>query len=359
MTTLNTILIIALVIGLGILLFFVIKIKSSFEKDEGDNDSLLMLQNQLNDLRETLDNKLSDQKKLIDDRDKETAKILREELKNSAKNIQEVTKRLTKLDDTNKRVESFAQQLKSLESILQNPKQRGILGEYFLETLLSNVLGEKNYQMQYSFSNGEVVDAAILVNKEYIVPIDAKFSLENYNRIQQEQDKKKREELVKTFKNDLKKRIDETSKYVRVDEKTTNFAFMFIPAEGLYYDLLSQKVGTTISSRDLMQYAYEKNVIIVSPNTLFAYLQTVVEGLRRLEIQDSAKEIQKNVNKFQKHLLEYEDNMRKLGTHLSRAVGSYDTSYDEFRKLNDDAKRITGEGDDVDPMLIDRPQKFE
>jgi len=137
----------------------------------------------------------------------------------------------------------FAQQLQSLENILKNPKQRGILGEYYLETILKNVLPPRLYQMQYKFKNGEIVDAVVFV-KDKIIPIDSKFSLENYNKMAAETNPARKEELEKIFKIDLKNRIDETAKYIRPDEKTMDFALMFIPSEGIYYDLLINEVGS-------------------------------------------------------------------------------------------------------------------
>ena len=186
---------------------------------EGDT-GLLMLQRQLTEVTRTLDERLS-----------ESTRALQSQFGTSTKIIQEVTERLTKLDETNRQVVGFADQLKNLEDILKNPKQRGILGEYYLETLLKNVFPPGMYQMQYPFKDGNIVDAVIFV-KDKIIPIDSKFSLENYNRIREERDPVERERLEKVFKNDLKARIDETAKYVRPEEGTMDFAFMFIPAEG-------------------------------------------------------------------------------------------------------------------------------
>ena len=201
-----------------------------------------------------------------------SSSTIQKQFSQSSKLIQEVTQKLTKLDETNKQVLGFSEQMQSLENILKNPKQRGILGEYFLETLLGNVLQPNQYKMQYKFDNGEIVDAAIFY-RDKIIPIDAKFSLEKYNKIMEENDETKRTRLEKEFKLDIKNRIDETSKYIRPKENTTDFAFMFIPAEGVYYNLLIYKVGTLeINANDLVEYAFRKHVIIVSPTSFFAYL---------------------------------------------------------------------------------------
>lgn len=275
----------------------------------------------------------------------------------SHKIIAEVTERLTKLDETNKRVVDVADELKTLQNVLQNPKQRGGLGEYYLETVLANVLPPSVYEMQYKFKDGEIVDAIIKLDKNRILPIDSKFSLENYNRLVETTDKQMRETLVKTFKNDLKNRIDETSKYIRPSENTLDYAFMFIPSEAIYYDLLVNKVGTTnTSARDLIEYAFvDKKVIIVSPTTLLAYLQTVMQGLKSLQIEEQAKEIQKRVGELGKHIAAHETFMQKLGNSLGTTVGHFNNAHKELKKMDKDVVKIADSTPSVDPLLLDRP----
>lgn len=270
--------------------------------------------------------------------------------------VQDVTKGLTKLEETNKQVIGFTDQLKNLQDILKNPKQRGILGEYYLETLLKNVMPPNSYQMQYSFKNGDIVDAVIFV-KDKIIPIDSKFSLENYNRISEERNEIERERLEKIFKQDLKNRIDETAKYVRPEEGTMDFAFMFIPAEAVFYDLLVSQVGAVkINTRDLIEYATrEKRVLITSPTSFLAYLQTVLQGLKALQIEESAKEIRKRVEMLARHLASYEEYMKKMGNNLGTTVNMYNHAYKEFAKVDKDILKITGEANKVDPVQIEKP----
>ena len=253
---------------------------------------------------------------------------------------------------------NFAEQLQSLEDILKNPKQRGILGEYYLETVLKNVLPPGSFQMQYEFKNGDVVDAVIFV-KDKIIPIDSKFSLENYNKILECRDQAERERLEKTFKQDLKNRIDETAKYIRPSEGTMDFAFMFIPAEAIYYDLLINQVGAVKSNtRDLIEYATrEKHVHITSPTSFLAYLQTILQGLRAMQIEKSAVEIRKRVETLAKHLLSYEEYMRKLGSNLATTVNMYNNAYKEFGKIDKDVLRITGKSAGVEPKALEKPEE--
>ena len=338
------IVLLVIVIGGFVALFWYLKSRPSTGSGP-DANSLLLLQNQLNEITRTLDHKLGESTKAIQHQFGESAKIIRD-----------VTERLTKLDETNKQVVNFADQLQSLQDILKNPKQRGILGEYYLETLLKNVLPQGSYQMQYEFKDGTIVDAVVFV-KDKIIRIDCKFSLENYNRLAEERDPIERERLEKTFKADLKARIDETSKYVKPAEKTMDFAFMFIPHEAIYYDLLVAQVGTVkVNTRDLIEYAFkERHVIIVSPTSFLAYLQTVLQGLKALQIEESAKEIRKNVESLGKHLSSYEEFMKKLGNNLGTTVNSYNTAYKELGKVDKDVMRISGKAAGVAPELLDNP----
>jgi DNA recombination protein RmuC len=275
----------------------------------------------------------------------------------SSKLITDVTERLTKLDETNRRVVGVADELKVLQNVLQNPKQRGVLGEYHLQSVLENVLPPDRFKLQYSFKNGDIVDAAVILDKGQILPVDSKFSLENYNRLVEETDKSRREIIAREFKNDLKKRIDETSKYIRPSENTMDYAFMFIPSEAIYYDLLVNKVGlTNTSARDLIEYAFrEKKVIIVSPTTFMAYLQTVLQGLRSLQIEEQAKEIQQRVGELGRQISTYEQFMQKLGTSLGTTVNHFNNAHKELKKVDKDIVKIAKTTPSVEPQLLDKP----
>lgn len=288
----------------------------------------------------------------------ESRATLQEQVRSTAAIVRDVTERLTKLDATNQRVQEFAGQLQSLENILRNPKHRGILGEYFLETLLGQVFEPSQYKMQYAFKNGEIVDAAIFL-KDQVIPVDAKFSLEKYNQMVQEQDTARREQLEREFKADVKNRIDETAKYIRPDEQTTGFAFMYVPAEGIYYNLLIAKVGTLeVNTKDLIEYAFKKKVIIVSPVTFFAYLQTVLQGLKANQIEKSVQEILERIHVLGRHINAYEDYMKRLGGHLGTTVNTYNAAYKEFGKIDKDVYKLTGGtvGGDSELLQLDKPQ---
>lgn len=278
------------------------------------------------------------------------------QLSESAKLVADVTQRLAKLDETNRRVVDVADELKTLQNVLQNPKQRGVFGEYYLQSVLENVLPPGQFQMQYKFKDGEIVDSVIFLEKGQILPIDSKFSLENYNRMIVASDKEERERYMQRVKADLKGRIDETSKYIRTSEKTMDFAFMFIPSESLYYDLLINNVGTGGSSRDLIEYAFrDKRVIIVSPTSFMAYLQTVLQGLRSLQIEEQAKDIQVRVGKLGQHIGKFEEYMQKLGSALGTTVNHYNAAHKELGKVDKDIVKIAGSAGAVEPVLLDKP----
>jgi len=339
------ILILVLAVFLGALYFF---LKKFIKKDDKSQDAgMLMLQNQLNEMSRVMDSKLG-----------ETQKVTLHQFQESAKIIRDVTERLTKLDETNKQVINFADQLKNLQDILKNPKQRGILGEYYLETVLKNVLPPGVFQMQYEFKDGVIVDAVVFV-KDKIIPIDSKFSLENYNRILEARGEDK-EKFEAAFVQDLKNRIDETSKYIKPEEGTMEFAFMFIPSEAVYYDLLVNKIGAIkVNTRDLIAYAAEKKVMVVSPTTFLAYLQTVLQGLKALQIEESAKEIKKRVEDLGKHLQAFDSYMGKLGGHLSTTVNAYNFAHKELGKIDKDVLKITGESIGIEVGQIDKPSEEE
>jgi DNA recombination protein RmuC len=306
---------------------------------------------------ELLSQRIAELQRLMSDSTSRVQDSVQRQLSDTFKIVKDVTEGLTKLDETNRQVVSFADQLQNLQNILKNPKQRGILGEYYLETVLQNVMPPGSFQMQYAFQNGEIVDAVVFI-KERIVPIDSKFSLDNYNRILETNDVVEKERLEKLFKQDLKLRIDETSKYVRPAEGTMDFAFMFIPSEGIYYDLLINQVGTVkTNTRDLIEYAFSKKVIIVSPTSFLAYLQTVLQGLKSLQIEERIHDVIKNVGELGKHLAAYREYQQKLGNALGTVVNHYNASEKEYKKLDKDVLKITGTAIGVETSLIDGPTR--
>lgn len=328
--------IIVLLLGLLALnagfLFVFLKSSKKQENVEEDNGAMLLLQNQMQELTRAVNT-----------------------------NVKEIIEKVTRVDETGKQMVGFAEQLESLQDILKNPKQRGVLGEYYLETLLKNVMPPGSYEMQFELGvdddGARLIPDAVVFVKEKIIPVDSKFSLENYNRLVEEKDPTEKARLEKLFVNDLKLRIQETSKYIRPEKGTMDFAFMFIPHEAIYYDLIVNKIGALQEeSESLVQRAASRyKVIIVSPTSFLAYLQTVLQGLKALQIEEKAQEIIKKVEDLGRHIKTYDEYYKKLGNSLGTVVNHYNTGYKELNKIDKDVLRITGSGVGVDILSIDRP----
>ncbi len=356
MEQLLLLLLLAIVIGLGVALFVILGRLRDL-RSQGGVELLKADVTELNRTISQLQNNLGDK---LERNAVSMQTSVQKQLSESVKLVNDVSQRLTKLDETNRRVVDVADELKTLQNVLQNPKQRGVFGEYYLESVLANILPTKNFQMQYRFNDGVIADAVVFLDRGQILPVDSKFSLENYNRMVASATKLEREEWLKRVRSDLKGRIDETSKYIRPNEKTMDFAFMFIPSESLYYDLLIGDVGTGSSARDLIEYAFrEKKVVIVSPTSFMAYLQTVLQGLRSLQIEEQAKDIQIQVGKLGRHIATFDSYMGKLGKSLSTTVNHYNTAHKELSKIDTDVVKIADTNKSVEPLLIDRPQQDE
>jgi DNA recombination protein RmuC len=353
--------------------FALIYFKKTSPKEESSNELLLQLNENLRKeiqeirkevgdnaekARQEIEQKLKDINKGITTFQESSKEDMQKQFSSSNKVIKEVTSELEKIKGTNEQVLGFANQMKTLEKILSNQKQRGILGEIQLENLLSNVLPPELFQMQYNFANGEAVDAIVRVG-DFIIPIDAKFSLDNYNKMIESSDKAEIEELEKKFKRDVAQRIDETSKYIRPNEKTTDYAYMFIPADGMYQDLLNSRVGSLkINSKDLVSHAYEKKVMIVSPMSLFPMLQITVKALHNLKVEKSIEDILKNINKLSNHLNAYKDTHDRLGKTISTVVNHYNKSSNEFKKIDKDVIKISDGKNSIDysPEMLENPK---
>ncbi|MDB5225372.1 MAG: hypothetical protein JWL87_324 [Candidatus Adlerbacteria bacterium] len=324
-----------------------------------DSSSMVLLQNQLAELTRAMDSKLGEGTKTMSEfmmtQTDQGRTLMATITKQIGDQLLEVVKGVAKTEESTKQIFTIAEQLGNLEKVLKNQKQRGNLGEASLELVMSNILPPGAYQMQYEFPGGETVDA-IIRTKEGFIPVDAKFPLENYSRLRDEKDDVRRVEYEEAFKKDLKKRIDETSKYVRPKDGTLPFAFMYIPAEGIYYDLLNDGVGA-VNTRSLLDYAQnDRKVIIVSPTTFAAYLQSVLYGFKAFKIEEQAKDIAKNVEALGRHINAYQDYYKKLGASLSTTVNHFNAGTKELGKIEKDVLRIDASAEiAIDVPLLDKP----
>ena len=337
-----------LVLGLlfvqGIGLYLIFRRREAPQEGSG----MVLLQQQLQNLERTLDARVSESSKQMQENS-------HRQFSESSRLIKEITTELTSVKEIGRQTQTYAEQVQSLQDLLKNPKQRGILGEYYLETVLRNVMSPEDYKIQYAFKNGEIVDAVIIINKK-LVPVDSKFSLDNYNRFVSTQvGTPERATAEKAFVNDLKMRISETAKYIRPEEDTMDFAFMFIPSEGIYYDLLTNQIGAGEEENLIQRAASKYKVIIVSPTSFLAYLQTVMQGLKALQIEQKAVDIQKRVGELGKHVAKYEEFYKKLGTSLGTSISHYNAGYKELGKIDKDVYRIAESKIGIEPELLDKP----
>lgn len=347
------------VIALGLVVVVLAYLLLTKNAKKDDSSAALLLKEDLKTISEgmiQLKESLGDK---IDSRLEKSQTSMGQQLQASAKLIKDVTERLTKLDETNKRVVDVADELKQLQNVLQNPKQRGVLGEFYLEQILQNLLPPGSYELQYKIAEGYIVDAVIMLDGK-MLPIDSKFSLENYNRLIDAKGPE-RIALEKTFKEDLRKRIDETAKYIQPKKGTLEQAFMFIPSEAIYYDLLANKIGAGgVNGRDLLQYAVrDKKVTIVGPSTLSVMLLTIVEGMRSHQIQKDFDVIRKNIEQLSTHLSNYDVHFKKVGSSLGATVSHYNKASKELTRIDKDIVKIAGTEPGIEPLLLDKPQEEE
>ena len=352
------VIVILLVANLALVAYLLMRKPSAAPQD---SNSFVLLQHQMQELARPMDTRLGEGIRTQFDQSQKTFSTIQQQMdaitNRVSSQLMEVVKGVSETRESTKQVFTIAEQLQNLEKVLKHQKQRGNLGEASLELILSNILPPGTYKMQYEFPGGETVDA-IIETKEGVIPIDAKFSLDNYQRLVNAVDDAQRADLEKQFKNDLKLRIDETAKYVRPKDGTLPFAFMYIPAEAIYYDLLINEVGSVkVNTRNLIDYAYnEKKVIIVSPTTFAAYLQSVLYGFKAFKIEETAKDIAKNVEALGRHLKAYEDYYKKLGNSLSTTVNHYNAGGKELGKIDKDVLRITGSSTGLEAPSLDKPQ---
>jgi len=229
---------------------------------------------------------------------------------------------LGKLGEVTQRVFDIGRDIAGLEQILRSPKVRGGLGETFLEGLLSQMLPREHYELQHAFTTGDRVDAVVKIGGR-LVPVDAKFPLENFRRLLEEAEEDRRRPLRRAFARDVKARVDEIAKrYILPDEGTFDFALMYIPAENVYYEIIVKEDGLEADSP--ATYAMGRHVIPVSPNSLYAYLQVIVLGLRGLQIEKDAREIQARLGRLRGDIDKFRDVFDVVGKHLGNARNKYD-----------------------------------
>ncbi|OGV70031.1 MAG: hypothetical protein A2283_21670 [Lentisphaerae bacterium RIFOXYA12_FULL_48_11] len=345
--------ILALIIIIAALLGFLVIRSFRTSVPSSSNDvGLTMLQNQINasiqqttqnveSLRNSLGQSVQALADQISRSMSEANKTVGERLDSTTKVIGDVRQQLGQLDESSRRMAEVGKEISKLQEILQPPKLRGALGELFLAEILTHILPSDHYRLQYQFKGGETVDAVIILHLG-LVPIDAKFPLENFKRIITSADDNERKTAKKHFINDVKGHIDAiSSKYIRMDENTFDFALMYIPAENVYYETIikDSEFGGEMS---LFNYALKKRVIPVSPNSFYAYLQTIILGLKGMRVEEHSREILENLSRLQKEFGSFSEAFKLVGQHLDNSQKKFAEAQKRFGKLESNVERIDG-----------------
>jgi len=261
----------------------------------------------------------------------ESTRQITERLDNAARAVGDVNKKLAELSEANRRIMDVSKGLGDLQNILSAPKLRGLLGEQFLGELLAQVLPEDRYRLQHKFKSGDIVDAAILLEQGMLC-IDSKFPLENFRRLIETRSEEEKHAFNKQFISDVKKHVGDISKkYILPSEGTFDFAMMYVPAESIYYELVMKDENT---SRDVLEFAREKRIVLVSPNTFYAYLQVIVMGLRGLKVEEHAHEILKTLGQMNGEFARISETFAKIGTHLRNLNSAYNETEKRIDKFS-------------------------
>ncbi len=288
------------------------------------------IQGDVKNLTSEISKQLRDQNQLLH----ETQRHLGDRLEGASRVVGEVQNRLGRLEAASQQIYDLGKDIRELEHILKAPKLRGVWSELFLDELIGQVVPKEYYFLQYTFKSGQKVDAVISLG-EGLVPIDAKFPLENFKRILETEDDDERRQLKTAFANNVKKHIDDINeKYILPNEGTFDFALMYIPAENVFYEILSGR-DEVIGSKGLAEYARSKNVIPVSPSTFFSYLQTILLGLKGMRIEQSAREVLEHLARLKSDFSKFTDDFRVLGNHVKNVRVTYDRCEKSVGRFNE------------------------
>ncbi len=263
-----------------------------------------------------------------------TEQSVSQKLQQANDTFAKVTQEMVRLQEATKRVEDVGRNVASLQDLLRAPKLRGGLGEAFLADLLAQIMPADFYTLQYTFSDGERVDAVIRLGGR-LVPVDAKFPLEHFRRLGDAVTDAERAEWRKKLIQDVKQHIDSIAdKYIRPAEGTFDFALMYIPAENVYYESVVKDDGLS-DERGLFRHAVRRQVIPVSPNSFYAYLQVILQGLRGFAVEDRAKEILMGLTRLQKELELVREDFDKAGTQLRYALTNFEKAERHLSRFED------------------------
>lgn len=336
MTTVNifVLLLAFMVLAMAGFILSLLKRRNEQKKQESEKNNVDIasnISNQIQLLANSFSSSLNNIQKSVDQRLGENTN----RLDNASRSYSEVQKQLAHLQNEVKRVHEVGKDISSLHEILRAPKVRGVMGEIWLEKLLSQMLPTNHYEIQHVFKSGEKVDAVIKL-QNYMISVDSKFPLENFKKAVECQEEDEKNNFKKQFGQDVKKHIQSISeKYILPDEGTIDFALMYVPAENVYYEIVSHNFGNV----SLFDYAIEKKVIPVSPNTFYAYLGTIIMGLKGMKVEENAKLILQNLSKLSIEFIKIRRDFESLGTHIRNAQNKYEITDKRMGKFENQLEK--------------------
>ncbi len=334
-TTLIVIFLLVLTLGVFVFLFLSKNLETSSK----------IVRDQLAQLTSEMNMRLQESTKVMQDSNKHVG----DRLDKAAQVVGDVQKSLGRMEEATGRVFEVGKDISKLQEILKAPKLRGALGELFLGDLLAQVLPQDRFKLQHSFKNGQKVDA-VICSAQGLIPVDSKFPLENFVRLLESPTEEDRKAARRIFLQDVRKHIEAISqKYIVADEGTLDFALMYIPAENVYYEVI---LKSDALEKDLLRYAQERRVFPVSPNSFYAYLQTISIGFKGLQLQEGIREVQDNLGRLKKEFEKFGGEFTKLGTHLGHARGSFESADRQLQRLGEKLNSVALEGGEPDTLRI-------
>ncbi len=343
--------------GIACLAIGILAVVALRRKNDAAETSLLALQDQFGGLRKEMQDQVSELNKVINQHLQKNIDVMQTSqqqvgtrLDNAARVIGEVQSRLGKMEAANDRIFEVGRDIASLQEILKAPKLRGSLGELFLGDLLAQVMPMEHFTLQHRFKNGEAVDAVVKLG-DHLVPIDSKFPLENFRKFCSAENESEKKTAHRLFRTDVKKHVDAiANKYIRPDEGTFDFALMYIPAENVYYETII-KDDEFGGDKALSTYALSRRVVPISPNNFYAYLNTILLGLRGFKIEESIHEIMANLARLKIDFKTFEQDFAKIGTHLNHARSSYENSDKRLARFHDRLQALDVPNKEGSPQL--------
>ena len=299
------------------------------QMSDGLNKNISLLTEQLR----TINEQVNQQLQLVNQQLQNSSGQIGQRLDSAREVISKVSEKLGELSKTSEQIHEVGKNIATLQEILRPPKLRGGLGEQFLGELLSQILPPEFFTLQYSFSSGERVDAVVRIG-EKLVPIDSKFPLDNFKRVIECKTDEERKTWQKGFYRDVKKHIDDiASKYILPQERTYDFALLYIPAENVYYETIT-KDESFGEEKGVLNYALNKRVIPVSPNSFYAYLQVIILGLKGLQIEKDAVKIQALLSGLKKDIGGFQEDFQLVGRHLTNALNKFEEARRRLDRFN-------------------------